>query len=113
MRVLLCAIVVTACVACSSSSSSSPDSSRADSGSDDAGTGATPDSSTDDAGVTPDSPTDSEAAEAAPLSADCQRLYNCCVGAATQTPQFCTGLVGQNICGTWLGSYAMAGIQCP
>jgi hypothetical protein len=56
---------------------------------------------------------DSEAAEAAPLSADCQRLYNCCVGAAAQTPQFCTGLVGQNICGTWLQSYAMAGIQCP
>jgi len=106
MRVLLCAIAVagavTACVACSSSSPSSPDSSRADSGADGADTGATPDSSTD-----------SEAAEAAPLSADCQRLYNCCVGAAAQTPNFCTGLVGQGACDVWLESYAMAGIQCP
>jgi hypothetical protein len=110
MRVLLYAIVVasavTTCLACSSSSPSSPDSSP------DSGTGG---SGADgaDTGATPDSSPDSEAAEAAPLSADCQRLYNCCVGAEAQTPQFCTGLVGQGICDVWLQSYAMAGTQCP
>jgi hypothetical protein len=55
---------------------------------------------------------DSGAADAAPLSPDCQRLFNCCVGPAHQTAQFCTGLVAQGICGVWLQSYAMAGIQC-
>jgi hypothetical protein len=51
--------------------------------------------------------------DGASLSPDCQRLYNCCVGPAAQTAQFCTGLVAQGICGVWLQSYAMAGIQCP
>ena len=96
MRVLLCVIAaaaaLTAGVACSGGSS--------------------PGSAADSAS-TDSSATDSRAAEAAPLSADCQRLYDCCVGAAAQTPQFCTGLVAQNICGVWLQSYAMAGIQCP
>jgi hypothetical protein len=64
-----------------------------------------------DAGA--DSKTDSSGTDTAPLSADCQRLYNCCVGAAAQTPDFCTGLVGQNICSVWLQSYSMAGINCP
>src|SRR5579871_6197021 len=54
----------------------------------------------------------SGATDAAPLSGDCLRLYDCCVGPAAQTAQFCTGLVGQGICDVWLQSYAMAGIQC-
>ncbi|HLK90036.1 MAG TPA: hypothetical protein VKZ18_09080 [Polyangia bacterium] len=54
----------------------------------------------------------SGATDAAPLSGDCQRLYDCCVGPAAQTAQFCTGLVAQGICDVWLQSYAMAGIQC-
>lgn len=93
MRVLLGIILVvgvTAGVACSSSSSSA------------ARDGAPDSAATSDSG----------AADTAPLSADCQRLYNCCVGPAAQTPSFCTGLVGQNICSVWLQSYAMAGIQC-
>lgn len=48
----------------------------------------------------------------AQLSPDCKRLYACCVGPAAQSATFCTGLVGQNICSTWLQSYALAGIQC-
>jgi len=56
---------------------------------------------------------DSGVADAAPPSPECQRLYNCCVGPAAQTAQFCTGLVAQGICGVWLQSYAQAGIQCP
>jgi len=52
-------------------------------------------------------------ADAAPLSQACQRLYNCCVGPAAQTAQFCAGLVAQGICDVWLQSYAQAGIQCP
>jgi len=55
---------------------------------------------------------DAGTTDAAALSPDCQRLYNCCVGPAAQTAQFCTGLVAQGICGVWLQSYAMAGIRC-
>lgn len=55
---------------------------------------------------------DSATTDAAALSPDCQRLYNCCVGPAAQTAQFCAGLVAQGICGVWLQSYAMAGIHC-
>jgi hypothetical protein len=71
--------------------------------------------STDAAGDTAstDGPTDSGASDTPTLSADCQRLYDCCVGPADQTASFCTGLVAQNICDVWLQSYAMAGIQCP
>jgi hypothetical protein len=98
MRVLLCVIAMAAAVTTGVACSSSGPGSAADSGADGAGNEAS---------------TDSAAAEAAPLSADCQRLYDCCVGPAAQTAKFCTGLVGQNICGVWLQSYAMAGIQCP
>jgi hypothetical protein len=72
-----------------------------------AGSGGNAPSSTDG------SATDSGSVDAAPLSGDCLRLYECCVGAAAQTPQFCTSLVAQGICGVWLQSYALAGIQCP
>ena len=106
MRVLLCVIAVatfvTTGVACSNSGPSAPAGSAADSGADGAADMASTDGSADSA-----------AAETAPRSADCQRLYDCCVGPAAQTAKFCTGLVGQNICGVWLQSYAMAGIQCP
>jgi hypothetical protein len=106
MRVFLCVIVmanvVAAGVGCSSNDHTPTPASQTDSGADGTAAEVSSDGSTPDSG----------AAEAAPLSADCQRLYDCCVGPAAQTPQFCTGLVGQNICGVWLQSYAMAGIQC-
>jgi len=107
MRVVSCVIAVatalTASVACSSGNSSTP-SSGTDSGSD---SGAAAAEASTDGPIT-----DSGAAEAAPLSADCQRLYNCCVGPAAQPASFCAGLVTQG-CDTWLQSYALAGIQCP
>jgi hypothetical protein len=73
-------------------------------------------SSGGDDSTPPGNKSDSGAAEAAtdapPLSPDCKRLYDCCVGPAGQSPAFCTGLVGQGICDVWLQSYAQAGIQC-
>jgi len=87
------AVALVAGVACSSSSP-----------------GPTHDSGTD---ARSDRASSDSASDAPPLSADCQRLFNCCVGAAAQTPQFCTSLVGQNICDVWLQSYSMAGIACP
>lgn len=72
-----------------------------------AGDSGAPEPSTDGSAI------DSGAADAASLSPDCRRLYNCCVGPAAQTAQFCTGLVAQGICGVWLQSYAQAGLQCP
>jgi hypothetical protein len=92
-RVIALAIAVSAAVACSGSGDSSAGRVATDSGAADA-------------------TADSGAADAAPLSPDCQRLYTCCVGPAAQTAQFCTGLVGQGMCSTWLQSYAQAGIQC-
>jgi hypothetical protein len=93
------ATAVTTGAGCSNGGNTSSSRSLADSGADRAST----DDSTADSGAT----------DVAPLSADCQRLYDCCVGPAAQTPKFCVGLVAQNICGVWLQSYAMAGIQCP
>jgi hypothetical protein len=95
-------IAVTATAACSGGDDSSSPSPAADSGAADAAT---------DSGAV-DTAGDSGAADAAPLSPDCQSLYTCCVGPATQSPQFCTGLVAGGGCGTWLQSYAQAGIQC-
>jgi hypothetical protein len=118
IRVWLCVIAVataaTVGIACSSNGPSSPSGSTTDSGADGAADKASADGLADSAAdkVSTDGPTDSAAAEAAPLSADCQRLYDCCVGPAAQTAQFCTELVAQNICGVWLQSYAMAGIHC-
>jgi len=93
LRVIALATAVTATVACSSSDDSSSGSSSADS-------------------ATADAAADSGAADATQLSPVCQRLYDCCVGPAAQTPQFCTGLAAEGICDTWLQSYAQAGIKC-
>jgi hypothetical protein len=74
--------------------------------------GSTADSGAHEGPSTDGAASDSGAADAAVLSPDCQRLYNCCVGPAAQTAQFCAGLVAQGICGVWLQSYALAGIHC-
>jgi len=107
MRVPLCvlvvAVVMTAGVGCSSSGPSSPATSATDAGNDTASSDGVPST---------DGPADARSTDAPPLSADCQRLYNCCVGAAAQTPSFCDGLVAQNICDVWLQAYAMAGMSC-
>src|SRR5205085_9614390 len=71
-----------------------------------AGDSGAPEPSTDGSAI------DVGAVDAASLSPDCRRLYNCCVGPAAQTAQFCAGLIAQGTCGVWLQSYAQAGIQC-
>jgi hypothetical protein len=92
-QIIVLAVAVTTMGACSSSDDQSPGDAAADSGAVDA-------------------TADSRAADAPPLSPDCQRLYQCCVGPAAQTAQFCSNLVAGGLCSTWLQSYAMAGIRC-